>query len=67
MFPHGIEILTMADYFAVGTLSHAYLSLSVSVGTYPEYTRPIIDHLVQMKLGHWDRLAEPVNDGCWYH
>ena len=56
-FPHGIEILTLADYFTVGILSHAYLSLSVSVGAFAEYTHPLIDHLLHKKLGHWDRLV----------
>lgn len=31
-FPHGIEILTTVDYFAVGNRSHAYLTLSMHVG-----------------------------------
>ena len=53
-FPHGIDILTTADYFAVGTRSNAYLNLSVYVAQFPEYTRPLIDHLVHQKLGHWD-------------
>ena len=25
------------------------------VAQYSEYTRPLIDHLVQQKLAHWDR------------
>lgn len=53
-FPHGIDILTMADYFAVGNMSHVYLELSVKIGSYPEYTRSLIDHLLDMKLAHWD-------------
>lgn len=24
------------------------------VSRYPEYTRALIDHLVEMKVGHWD-------------
>ena len=54
-FPHGIDILTTADYFAVGSCSNAYLNLSVFVAQYSEYTRPLIDHLVKYKLSHWDR------------
>ena len=54
-FPHGIDILTMADYFSVGNLSHVYLEVSVKVGVYREYTRPLIDHLIQHKIQHWDR------------
>jgi hypothetical protein len=62
-FPHGIDILTTADYFAVGSRGNTYLGLSVFVAQYPEYTRALIDHLVQQKLGHWDRYI----DQCtWY-
>lgn len=53
-FPHGIDILTMADYFSVGNLSHVYLEVSVKVGVYREYTRPLINHLIQHKIQHWD-------------
>ncbi|KAK7066938.1 hypothetical protein SK128_026750 [Halocaridina rubra] len=53
-FPHGIEILTTVDYFAVGNRSNAFLNLSVTVGKYPEYTYALIDHLVEKKVSHWD-------------
>ncbi|KAG0714956.1 Tubulin-specific chaperone D [Chionoecetes opilio] len=53
-FPHGIEILTTVDYFAVGNRSNAFLNLSVQVAKFPEYTQALIDHLVQLKVIHWD-------------
>ncbi|XP_015590028.1 tubulin-specific chaperone D [Cephus cinctus] len=53
-FPHGIDILTIADYFEVGVRSHAYLKISVHIAQYKEYTRPLIDHLVVKKVTHWD-------------
>ncbi|XP_064092677.1 tubulin-specific chaperone D-like isoform X2 [Macrobrachium nipponense] len=53
-FPHGIEILTTVDYFAVGNRSNAFLNLGVEVGKYPEYTQALIDHLVERKVNHWD-------------
>ncbi|KAK3854861.1 hypothetical protein Pcinc_038697 [Petrolisthes cinctipes] len=56
-FPHGIEIMTTIDYFAVGNRTNTYLSLSVSVASvarYPEYTEALIDHLVERKVNHWD-------------
>ena len=28
---------------------------SAYVAQYTEYTQPLIDHVVQTKLGHWDR------------
>lgn len=33
-FPHGIQILTTVDYFAVGNRSNAFLNLSVQVARY---------------------------------
>ncbi|KAI1884351.1 hypothetical protein AGOR_G00225520 [Albula goreensis] len=53
-FPHGIDILTAADYFAVGNLNNCYLSISIYIASFPEYTRPLIDHLVARKVNHWN-------------
>jgi len=53
-FPHGIDILTTADYFAVGSRQKAYLSISVYIAQYSEYTNHLMDHLVDKKVGHWD-------------
>ncbi|XP_066474680.1 tubulin-specific chaperone D [Tiliqua scincoides] len=53
-FPHGIDILTAADYFAVGSRANCYLNISVYVAGFPEYTQPMIDHLVNLKINHWD-------------
>ncbi|XP_055971238.1 tubulin-specific chaperone D [Sorex fumeus] len=53
-FPHGIDILTAADYFAVGNISNCFLTISVFIAGFPEYTQPIIDHLVTRKISHWD-------------
>ncbi|XP_069510643.1 tubulin-specific chaperone D isoform X2 [Ambystoma mexicanum] len=53
-FPHGIDILTVADYFAVGNRVNCYLNISVYVADFPEYTHSLIDHLVNRKINHWD-------------
>ncbi|XP_041362453.1 tubulin-specific chaperone D-like [Gigantopelta aegis] len=53
-FPHGIDILTTADYFAVGLRTSCYLELSVYIAQFEEYTKSMIDHLVHMKISHWD-------------
>ncbi|NXD41875.1 TBCD protein, partial [Copsychus sechellarum] len=53
-FPYGIDILTAADYFAVGNRVNCYLTISVYIAGFPEYTQPMIDHLVNMKINHWD-------------
>ncbi|KAM4598518.1 tubulin-specific chaperone D [Polymixia lowei] len=53
-FPRGIDILTAADYYAVGNISNCYLTISVYIASFPEYTKSMIDHLVAMKINHWD-------------
>ncbi|XP_074975458.1 tubulin-specific chaperone D isoform X4 [Caretta caretta] len=53
-FPHGIDILTAADYFAVGNRVNCFLNISVYIASFPEYTQSMIDHLVNMKINHWD-------------
>uniref|UniRef100_A0A8C6FY43 Tubulin-specific chaperone D n=1 Tax=Moschus moschiferus TaxID=68415 RepID=A0A8C6FY43_MOSMO len=53
-FPHGIDILTTADYFAVGNRSNCFLVISMFIASFPEYTQPMIEHLVTMKINHWD-------------
>lgn len=53
-FPHGIAILTIADYFAVSNRSNTYLKISPAVGRYKAYTTALINNLVTQKRDHWD-------------
>ncbi len=53
-FPHGIDILTKADYFAVSQQTNCYLNLSVFIAQFSEYTELLIDHLLEYKFNHWD-------------
>ncbi|KAK6617706.1 hypothetical protein RUM44_005294 [Polyplax serrata] len=53
-FPHGIEIVTTADYFSVGIRQNSFLKISVFVAQFEEYTIPLINHLVEKKVDHWD-------------
>lgn len=53
-FPHGIDILTTADFFSVGLRTNAYLHISDYIGQFDEYIQPLIDHLVERKINHWD-------------
>ncbi|XP_048478977.1 tubulin-specific chaperone D [Plutella xylostella] len=54
LFPRGIDVLTAADFQAVGPRAHAYLEVAPYVASFPEYTIPLIDHLVDLKTEHWD-------------
>ncbi|XP_066141125.1 tubulin-specific chaperone D [Euwallacea fornicatus] len=53
-FPHGIDILTTADFYAVSVRNNSYLSISVFIAQFDEYANPLIDHLVARKVDHWD-------------
>jgi tubulin-specific chaperone D len=53
-FPFGIEILTAADYFTLGNRQAAYQDIALAVARFPPYRHPLIDHLTQVKLRHWD-------------
>jgi hypothetical protein len=53
-FQHGIEILTMADYFTLGNRPHAYLEVSVNIAQFPQYRYALWEHLAGVKLYHWD-------------
>ncbi|XP_029636539.2 tubulin-specific chaperone D [Octopus sinensis] len=53
-FPHGIDIVTVVDYYSVGSLQNCYLNLSIILAQYPEYRFHLIDHLVDIKIMHWD-------------
>lgn len=49
-FPHGIEILTEADYFTLSHRTNAYLNVSTFVGQFPEYLESMLEHLAFVKL-----------------
>lgn len=55
-FPHGIAILTLADYHSLGNRSAAYLTLAPEIARFAaeEYRTPILRHLADVKLAHWD-------------
>ncbi|KAL3803856.1 hypothetical protein HJC23_004018 [Cyclotella cryptica] len=53
-FKHGIEILTAADYFSLGNRVDAYLNIALMIAKFDEYQKPIIHHLSNVKLHHWD-------------
>jgi tubulin-specific chaperone D len=53
-FPHGIDILTSADYFALGSRREAYLTIGPAIARLPQYRVPLAEHLLQRKLANWD-------------
>jgi len=53
-FPHGIQILTSADYFSLGNRQNAFLEVAPAVARFGLYRKGVIDHLAGIKLRHWD-------------
>ena len=49
-FPHGIEILTEADYFTLGSRNNCYFNISIFIAQYEEYYKPIVDYLYSNRL-----------------
>lgn len=54
-FPHGIEILTVADYMSVGNINAAYQRVAPFVAAFPQYSGPLAGHLLAVKARHWEK------------
>ncbi|KAI8380956.1 tubulin folding cofactor D C terminal-domain-containing protein [Radiomyces spectabilis] len=55
IFPRGIEIIQIADYFSVGNRTNAFMHVAVEIAKFEEYRYPLIDHLVTVTARHWDK------------
>ncbi|KAF2074840.1 hypothetical protein CYY_003866 [Polysphondylium violaceum] len=52
--PHGIDIVTTADFFAVGNRKNSFTNIALFIASYPEYYESIVAHLAKFKVYHWD-------------
>ena len=52
---HGLELLTEANYFTLGTRRSAYLQVAKAIAQYKEYRGAMVHHLLHSKLVHWER------------
>ncbi|CEP19812.1 hypothetical protein [Parasitella parasitica] len=55
IFPHGIDIIQMADYFALGNRNNAFSSIASDIAKFEEYRYHLIDHLLSVTAKHWDK------------
>ncbi|CAK65708.1 unnamed protein product (macronuclear) [Paramecium tetraurelia] len=55
IIPHGISILTEADYFSLAMIHNAYLRIAPFVASYPEYFKQMVDHLAFIKIASQDK------------
>ncbi|KAJ1925505.1 hypothetical protein IWQ60_004517 [Tieghemiomyces parasiticus] len=54
LFPHGIDLMTSADYFSLSNIRHAYLNVAAQVARFEAYSDALLQHLVTVTLVHWD-------------
>ncbi|CAA0813577.1 Tubulin-folding cofactor D [Striga hermonthica] len=54
-FPHGIDIINTADYFALSSRVNSYLHIAVHIAQYDDYLHQFVDVLLQSKICHWDK------------
>ncbi|CAE6412425.1 hypothetical protein ACGC1H_005473 [Rhizoctonia solani] len=52
--PHGIDILSATDFYAVSIRRNAFLVAAPQVAVFAEYRRPLIEHVMKTTLRHWD-------------
>lgn len=52
-FEHGIDIVNAADYFSLGTRSHAYCTVAVYIAQFEDYRLSLIDEILNVKISHW--------------
>ncbi|WZN60722.1 tubulin-specific chaperone D [Chloropicon roscoffensis] len=53
---HGIEALTIADYFTVSSRKSAYLTVAPKIAAFDEYSGSLAEHLLDTKLFHWEKV-----------
>ncbi|KAL9142098.1 hypothetical protein ABFS82_14G146900 [Erythranthe guttata] len=54
-FPHGIDIVNTADYFALSSRANSYLHVAVGIAQYDGYLHQFVDVLLNSKICHWDK------------
>ncbi|KAF9924456.1 hypothetical protein FBU30_005578 [Linnemannia zychae] len=54
IFPHGIDIVTVADYFSIGNINNSFLNVAPYIAGFEEYRRYLSEHLVNVVITHWD-------------
>ncbi|XP_015055533.1 tubulin-folding cofactor D [Solanum pennellii] len=54
-YPHGIDIVNTADYFALSSRTNSYLHVAVCIAQYDGYLYTFVDQLLNNKICHWDK------------
>ncbi|GAC95548.1 tubulin specific chaperone cofactor [Pseudozyma hubeiensis SY62] len=54
LFPHGIDVIRMTDFYAVSVRRNAFLECAIKVAAFEEYREYLLDHLIEIVTVHWD-------------
>ncbi|KAI9172975.1 hypothetical protein H9P43_007106 [Blastocladiella emersonii ATCC 22665] len=54
IFPHGIDIVTAADFFTVGNRASAFLVAGRAIAAFDEYHPYCVRYLLENSVFHWD-------------
>ncbi|KAL4562818.1 hypothetical protein LXL04_026849 [Taraxacum kok-saghyz] len=54
-YPHGIDIVNTADYFALSSRVNSYMHVAVTIAEYDGYLYPFMEELLFNKICHWEK------------
>ncbi len=54
LMPHGLDLISVTDYFKLGSLRTSFVEVAKAIASYPEYGPWFVETVVERKLGHWD-------------
>lgn len=55
LFPHGISVVTTADYFSLGNIGNVYSEIALKLMEFDVYRTDITNHISKFSLIHWDK------------
>ncbi|KAG1226647.1 hypothetical protein G6F35_002844 [Rhizopus arrhizus] len=67
IFPHGIEIIQVADYFSLGNRNNSFLSIAAEIAKFEEYRYHLIHHLITVTARHWDKAMRVLASKALYN
>eukprot|EP00850_Spirogloea_muscicola_P004404 SM000019S04948 [mRNA] locus=s19:155448:161920:- [translate_table: standard] len=57
---HGMEIVTIVDYYNLSSVRHSCTSAAISVAQFPEFRLAVIEELLLRKTQHWSTAMREV-------
>ncbi|EAY21333.1 Beta-tubulin cofactor D family protein [Trichomonas vaginalis G3] len=63
-FPHGLELIHIADFVTVSSKAGCYSRITRFVAQFPEYSESMAKYLVNDRLTHWDQEVRELASGA---